>query len=72
VRILHSRLAARDDRVAKLKTLGLLERVKTREAQIALQRMECARQLGEQQKLMLEARRRCRLFERLEERQLAE
>ena len=46
--------------------------VKARETEIALRRMESARKLGEQQKVMLEARRRCRLLERLEERRLAE
>jgi hypothetical protein len=46
--------------------------VKSREAQIALKRTECARKLAEQQKLMLEARRRCRLLERLEDRRLTE
>ena len=56
-----------------LGALGVFrQRVKAREAQIALQRTECARKLGEQQKLMLEARRRCRLLERLEERKLVE
>src|SRR5207247_1889869 len=39
-------------------------RVKSREAQLALQRVECVRKLAEQQKAMLEARRRCRLIER--------
>jgi len=48
------------------------QRVKAREAQIASERMVSARKLGELQMLMLEARRRCRLLERLEERRLAE
>lgn len=47
-------------------------RVKSREAQIAAKRVECAHKLAEQQKVMLEARRRCKLLERLEERRLAE
>jgi len=47
-------------------------RVKSREARIAAQRVECVRKLAEQQKIMLEARRRCKLLERLEERKLAE
>jgi flagellar export protein FliJ len=47
-------------------------RVKSEEAQLALRRTECERKLAEQQATMLEARRRCRLLERLEERRLAE
>jgi hypothetical protein len=47
-------------------------RVKAREAEIAVQRMGCARKLDERQKIMLEARRRCRLLERLKERRAAE
>jgi hypothetical protein len=47
-------------------------RVKTLEARLLQRRMECARKLAEQQAVMLEARRRCRLLERLEERRLAE
>jgi uncharacterized sporulation protein YeaH/YhbH (DUF444 family) len=46
--------------------------VKARESAIARQRFEAAQKLAEQQKLMLEARRRCRLLERLKERRLAE
>jgi hypothetical protein len=46
--------------------------VKAQESEIARQRFEAARKLAEQQKLMLEARRRCRLLERLKERRLAE
>ena len=46
--------------------------VKARESAIARQRFESAQKLAEQQKLMLEARRRCRLLERLKERRLAE
>ena len=46
--------------------------VKAREREIARLRFEAAQKLAEQQKLMLEARRRCRLLERLKERRLAE
>ena len=46
--------------------------VKSRESEIARLRFEAAQKLAEQQKLMLEARRRCRLLERLKERRLAE
>jgi hypothetical protein len=42
--------------------------VKSRESEIARLRLEAAQKLAEQQKLMLEARRRCRLLERLKER----
>jgi len=56
-----------------LAALGAFRRkVKSREAEIALRRVECARKLDEQQKVMLEARRRCRLLEKLEERRLTE
>src|SRR5689334_21423967 len=52
-------LAGRD-----LAALGAFRlRVKAREAEIARQRVECARKLDEQQRAMLEARRRCRLLE---------
>jgi hypothetical protein len=47
-------------------------RVKSDEAELACRRAECARKLADQQKHMLEARRRCRLLERLKERRLAE
>jgi len=47
-------------------------RVRAEEAEIARRREECARKLAEQQKQMLEARRRCRLLERLKDRRLAE
>jgi flagellar export protein FliJ len=47
-------------------------RVKSREAQLAAQRADCAKKLAEQRQAMLEARRRCKLLERLEERKLAE
>jgi uncharacterized sporulation protein YeaH/YhbH (DUF444 family) len=46
--------------------------VKARESAIARLRFDAAQKLAEQQKLMLEARRRCRLLERLKERRLAE
>jgi len=46
--------------------------VKSRESEIARLRFEAARKLAEQQKLMLEARRRCRLLERLKEHRLTE
>jgi len=48
------------------------QKVKSREAEVALRRVECARRLDEQQKVMLEARRRYRLLEKLEERRLTE
>jgi len=47
-------------------------RVKSDEAEIAGRRAECVRKLVDQQKQMLEARRRCRLLERLKERRLTE
>jgi flagellar export protein FliJ len=47
-------------------------RVKSRQAQVAAQRADCAKKMAGQQKAMLEARRRCKLLERLEERKLAE
>ena len=46
--------------------------VKSQESQLARRRFDAAQKLAEQQKLMLEARRRCRLLERLKERRLAE
>ena len=46
--------------------------VKLQESAIARRRFEAAQKLAEQQKLMLEARRRCRLLERLQERRLHE
>jgi len=61
-------LAGRD-----LSALGAFRlRVQAREAEIACRRVDCARKLEEQQRVMLEARRRCRLLERLEERKAAE
>jgi hypothetical protein len=47
-------------------------RVKSEEAEIARRRQECSQKLAAQQKQMLEARRRCRLLERLKDRRLAE
>ncbi len=46
--------------------------VKARESEIARRRLDVAAKLAEQHKLMLEARRRCRLLERLKERRLSE
>src|ERR1035438_7498058 len=46
--------------------------VKSQESEIARRRFEVAQKLVEQQKLMLEARRPCRLLERLKERRLTE
>ena len=46
--------------------------VKSQESEIARRRYAAAQKLAEQQKLMLEARRRCRLLERLKERRLTE
>ena len=46
--------------------------VKTEEADLARRRVECARKLAEQEQQMFEARRRCRLLERLKDRRLAE
>ena len=46
--------------------------VKSQESEIARRRFEAAKKLAEQQKLMLEARRRWRLLDRLKDRRLAE
>lgn len=46
--------------------------VQNREKEIATRRAEALQQLAAQQQAMLEARRRCRLLERLEERRRAE
>ena len=46
--------------------------VKAREADLAVQRMASVRKMDEQRKIMLEARRRLRLLERLRGRYLAE
>ena len=61
-------LAGRD--LAALGRFRLL--VQSREKQISLQRAECQRELALRKSAMLEARRRCRLLERLKERRLAE
>ena len=47
-------------------------RVRTEEAEIARRREASAQKLAAQKQKMLEARRRCRLLERLKERHLAE
>src|SRR5689334_1283328 len=46
--------------------------VHSQEQVLAARRAECARQAAAQQGAMLEARRRCRLLERLRERRLAQ
>jgi hypothetical protein len=46
--------------------------VKSRESEIARLRFEASQKLAEQERVMLEARRRCRLLERLKEHRLAE
>ena len=46
--------------------------VKMKERDLALRRAECQEKLARQQSAMLEARRRCRLLERLKERRLSE
>ena len=46
--------------------------VKTQERQLAARRMECQKEVAVRQAAMLEARRRCRLLERLLERRRAE
>jgi hypothetical protein len=46
--------------------------VRAQESEIARLRFEAAQKLAEQQKLMLEARRRCRLLERLKEQRFTE
>ncbi|MEO8597987.1 MAG: hypothetical protein ABI759_31995 [Candidatus Solibacter sp.] len=47
-------------------------KVKAGEADLARRRMDAQKKLADQQKLMLDARRRCRLLERLRERRLGE
>ena len=47
-------------------------KVKSEESALARHRFDAAQKLAAQQKQMLEARRRCRLLERLKERRLAE
>ena len=51
---------------------GFRLRVRRDQDQLAKERQACVRKLAEQQKQMLEARRRCHLLERLKERRLAE
>jgi len=51
---------------------GFRMHVRNQERSLAARRAECLRQIAAQQIAMLEARRRCRLLERLEERQLRE
>ena len=46
--------------------------VQSREKQFSTERAECERELVARKLAMLEARRRCRLLERLKERRLAE
>jgi hypothetical protein len=46
--------------------------VKAKERDLAAQRVACQQELAVRQAAMLEARRRCRLLERLKERRLAE
>ena len=55
-----------------LGALGNFRLYVKRESAIARRRFEAAQMLAEQQKRMLEARRRCRLLERLKERRLTE
>ena len=49
---------------------GFRAHVRDQERTLAVRRTECLRQIATQQDAMLAARRRCRLLERLEERQL--
>jgi len=51
---------------------GFRRYVERRAKEIAAQRVEQARKLAQREQAMLEARRRCRLLERLRERRLAE
>jgi hypothetical protein len=51
---------------------GFRLQVGRRVKELAVQRIEQARKLAEREQVMLEARRRCRLLERLRERRLAE
>jgi flagellar biosynthesis chaperone FliJ len=63
-----SPLAGRD--LAALGSFRLY--VKMKERDIAARRAECQQKLDAQQRVMLEARRRCRLLERLKERRFSE
>jgi len=51
---------------------GFRQHIRMRSREIAERRAEALKQLAAQQKVMLEARRRCRLLERLKERRLSE
>lgn len=51
---------------------GFRQHIRMRGIQLAAQRAEAQKQLEAQQRVMLEARRRCRLLERLKERRLSE
>jgi flagellar export protein FliJ len=51
---------------------GFRQHIRARSREIAARRAEAQKQLEVQQKVMLEARRRCRLLERLRERRLSE
>jgi hypothetical protein len=51
---------------------GFRARVKIDEARIAQQRTEAAKKLAQQQEVMMQARRKAKLLERLRERRLAE
>jgi flagellar export protein FliJ len=51
---------------------GFRQHIQARSREIAARRAEAQKQLEVQQKVMLEARRRCRLLERLRERRLSE
>jgi hypothetical protein len=61
-------LAGRD--LTALGSFRLL--IKVREKELAARRVECQRELAARQAGLLEARRRCRLLERLQERRRAE
>jgi flagellar export protein FliJ len=61
-------LAGRD--LAALGSFHIM--LKAREKQLAARRVECRRELAARQADLLEARRRCRLLERLQERRRAE
>jgi flagellar export protein FliJ len=51
---------------------GFRQHIQARTREIAARRAEARKRLEAQQKVMLEARRRCRLLERLKERRLSE
>ena len=52
--------------------VGFLRKVRATEKELAARRLESEQRLAELQREMLEARRRCRLLERLKERRLEE